>query len=131
MPDYLINVYTVQSGDTLSGIAEREYGDAMLYPLLFDLNNDVLTSPDELGIGDRLRLPASVDDLFAAHDDRFAGQAANSDSEGSFQFYTPEATATLFDSTNIEGDQGIQSKHVLIGAIILAAGIGGYLYLKK
>ena len=47
----------VQSGDTLSGIAERVYGDPMKFMRIFDANPRVLTSPHHLFIGMVLRVP--------------------------------------------------------------------------
>ncbi len=47
----------VQPGETLSLIAAREYGDAGRYMDIFDANRDVLSSPDVVPAGTRLRLP--------------------------------------------------------------------------
>ena len=49
--------YTVQSGDTLSRIAKRFYGDANLYPKIFEANRDQLSDPDKIRIGQALKLP--------------------------------------------------------------------------
>jgi len=49
--------YTSKQGDTLSGIAKTMYGDLKLYPLIFDANVDVLTSPDVLKPGTELLIP--------------------------------------------------------------------------
>ncbi len=49
--------YTSKTGDTLSGIAKTMYGDLKLYPLIFDANVDVLTSPDVLKPGTELLIP--------------------------------------------------------------------------
>ncbi len=47
----------VQPGETLTAIAARIYGDARRHVEIFALNRDVLTSPDVLPAGTRLRLP--------------------------------------------------------------------------
>jgi nucleoid-associated protein YgaU len=50
--------YTVQSGDTLSAIAKRQYGDAMKYPVIFEANKPMLSDPDKIYPGQVLRIPA-------------------------------------------------------------------------
>lgn len=50
--------YTVQPGDSLGAIARRFYGDASLYPQIFDANRRMLSSPDEIRTGQRLNIPA-------------------------------------------------------------------------
>lgn len=50
--------YTVQSGDTLSKIAQRFLEKANRYPEIFELNKDVLKSPDVIHPGQVLKLPA-------------------------------------------------------------------------
>jgi nucleoid-associated protein YgaU len=49
--------YTVQSGDTLSKIAARFYGDAKKYNLIFDANRPMLSNPDKIYPGQNLRIP--------------------------------------------------------------------------
>lgn len=49
--------YTVKSGDTLSGIAQRHYGDASAYPKIFDANRHILSDPDKIRPGQVLNLP--------------------------------------------------------------------------
>jgi nucleoid-associated protein YgaU len=50
--------YTVKSGDTLSKIAKQVYGDASLYPQIFEANKPMLDSPDKIYPGQNLRVPA-------------------------------------------------------------------------
>jgi nucleoid-associated protein YgaU len=53
--------YTVASGDSLGSIAQKFYGDAVYFPAIFDANRTLLSSPDELQVGQRLVIPpASV-----------------------------------------------------------------------
>jgi len=49
--------YTVQAGDTLSGIAKKHLGDASAYMKIFDANKDQLTDPDKIKPGQVLRIP--------------------------------------------------------------------------
>jgi nucleoid-associated protein YgaU len=49
--------HTVQPGDTLSAIAQQFYGDASLYPRIFEANTDQLTSPNLIFPGQALRIP--------------------------------------------------------------------------
>jgi LysM repeat protein len=50
-------VYTVKSGDTLGKLAKEIYGDAKLYPRIFELNKDQLKNPDLIKVGQVLKLP--------------------------------------------------------------------------
>lgn len=49
--------YTVQPGDTLSGIAKSHLGDSNAYMKIFDANRDQLSDPDKIKPGQVLRLP--------------------------------------------------------------------------
>ena len=48
----------VQKGDTLSKIAKKVYGDIDAYPKIFKANPELLKNPDEIFVGQRLRIPA-------------------------------------------------------------------------
>jgi len=50
--------YTVQSGDTLSGIAQRLYGQPADWPSLYHANQSQIPDPDLVYPGERLRLPS-------------------------------------------------------------------------
>ncbi len=50
-------VYEVQSGDTLSAIAKREYGDANAYNRIFEANTPMLKDPDDIYPGQVLIIP--------------------------------------------------------------------------
>ena len=52
-----LQTYTVQPGDTLSGIAKRVYGDAGQYMKIFDANKDKLSDPDKIKPGQQLVIP--------------------------------------------------------------------------
>jgi nucleoid-associated protein YgaU len=51
--------YTVRSGDTLSAIAQREYGDAAQWKRIFEANRDQLDNPDLIHPGQELKIPAA------------------------------------------------------------------------
>ena len=52
------NMYTVVSGDTLSAIAKKEYGDANKYMKIFEANQPMLSDPNKIYPGQVLRIPA-------------------------------------------------------------------------
>ena len=49
--------HTVVSGDSLSKIAKKYYGNAMKYPVIFEANKPMLTDPDKIYPGQVLRIP--------------------------------------------------------------------------
>ena len=49
--------HTVESGESLSLIAKKYYGDAMKYPVIFEANQPMLTDPDKIYPGQVLRIP--------------------------------------------------------------------------
>jgi nucleoid-associated protein YgaU len=49
--------YVVQSGDTLSDIAQAMYGDAGRWPAIFEANKDKLRDPNLIHPGQELRIP--------------------------------------------------------------------------
>ncbi len=51
-------MYKVVEGDTLSKIAKSFYGDAAKYPAIFEANKPLLQDPDEIYVGQTLRIPA-------------------------------------------------------------------------
>ncbi|HET6603419.1 MAG TPA: peptidoglycan-binding protein LysM [Xanthomonadaceae bacterium] len=53
--------YTVESGDTLSGIASKVYGNAGKYPVIFEANRPMLSDPDKIYPGQMLRIPPLAD----------------------------------------------------------------------
>jgi putative chitinase len=53
--------YTVQPGDSLSAIAERELGDASRWPEIYALNRDLIgADPGMIQVGQELRLPGGA-----------------------------------------------------------------------
>jgi nucleoid-associated protein YgaU len=49
--------YTVKSGDTLSGIAKSQLGNANDYMKIFEANRDQLSDPDKIKPGQVLKIP--------------------------------------------------------------------------
>ncbi|WP_235297448.1 peptidoglycan-binding protein LysM [Portibacter marinus] len=56
-PEPEARFYTVQSGDTLSKISKKQYGDPMKYNTIFEANKPMLQHPDEIYPGQVLRIP--------------------------------------------------------------------------
>jgi len=54
----IYGVYTVKSGDTLSKLAKQHFGDAKRYMEIFNLNKDILTNPDLIKVGQKLKIPS-------------------------------------------------------------------------
>ena len=52
--------YTVQSGDSLGIIAHKLFGNAREWKKIYELNNDVLTAPHKLKVGQILRVKGSM-----------------------------------------------------------------------
>ena len=49
--------HDVAKGDTLSAIAKKYYGDANKYNAIFEANRPMLSSPDKIYPGQKLRIP--------------------------------------------------------------------------
>jgi nucleoid-associated protein YgaU len=49
--------YEVQSGDTLSAIAKNVTNGKLSYQQIFEANRDVLSDPDKIKPGQRLKIP--------------------------------------------------------------------------
>ncbi len=52
-----VQYYEIRSGDSLSAIAKRFYGDAMAYPKIFEANREVIKNPDLIYPGQKIRIP--------------------------------------------------------------------------
>lgn len=49
--------YTIESGDTLSALAKKYYGNAMQYTKIFEANRGVISDPDKIYPGQKIRIP--------------------------------------------------------------------------
>jgi len=56
-PEPEAQFHTVVSGESLSLIAKKYYGNAMKYPVIFEANKPMLTDPDKIYPGQVLRIP--------------------------------------------------------------------------
>jgi len=52
-----IEYYEIVSGDTLSGIAKKFYGNGNLYMKIFEANREVIKDPDKIYVGQKIRIP--------------------------------------------------------------------------
>lgn len=50
-------LHHVASGDTLSALAKKYYGDASKYHRIFEANRDQLNDPDKIQVGQKLKIP--------------------------------------------------------------------------
>ena len=57
-PEPEAQFHVVVSGDNLSKIAKKFYGDANKYPAIFEANKPMLSHPDKIYPGQTLRIPA-------------------------------------------------------------------------
>ncbi len=56
-PEPEAQYHDVVPGDTLSAIAKKYYGNANKYPVIFEANRPMLTHPDKIYPGQKLRIP--------------------------------------------------------------------------
>ena len=56
-PEPEAQYHDVVRGDTLSAIAKKFYGDASKYPVIFEANKPMLSHPDKIYPGQKLRIP--------------------------------------------------------------------------
>jgi nucleoid-associated protein YgaU len=56
-PSTAPKIYEVVSGDSLSKIAKREYGNAGEWKRIFEANRDILKDPDKIYPGQKLKIP--------------------------------------------------------------------------
>ena len=55
-----VEYYTIQKGDTLSGIAKEKYGDSNKYKYILEANEEVIENADNIYPGQKIRLPEAV-----------------------------------------------------------------------
>ncbi|RMX03478.1 peptidoglycan-binding protein LysM [Corticibacter populi] len=56
-PEPEAQYHDVVKGDTLSAIAKKYYGNASKYPVIFEANKPMLSDPDKIYPGQKLRIP--------------------------------------------------------------------------
>ncbi|AEF99836.1 peptidoglycan-binding protein LysM [Methylomonas methanica] len=52
-----VEYYLIQSGDSLSKIAKKYYGNGNDYPKIFEANREVIKDPDLIFPGQKIRIP--------------------------------------------------------------------------
>lgn len=52
-----VDYYVIKSGDTLSGLVKKYYGNAKEYPRLFEANREVIKDPNLIYVGQKIRIP--------------------------------------------------------------------------
>ena len=57
-PEPEAQYHDVVRGDTLSAISKKYYGDANKYNVIFEANKPMLSNPDKIYPGQKLRIPA-------------------------------------------------------------------------
>jgi len=55
-----VQTYTVKAGDTLSKISKQFYGSTTDYMRIFDANKDQLKDPDQINVGQELKIPPAA-----------------------------------------------------------------------
>jgi len=53
-----MRIIIVQKGDTLSRIAKRAYGNYNAYPKIFSANPEIIKNPNQIFVGQKLRIPS-------------------------------------------------------------------------
>jgi nucleoid-associated protein YgaU len=53
-----VEFYEIVSGDTLGAIAKRYYGNASKYMKIFEANTDILSDPNKIYPGQKIRIPS-------------------------------------------------------------------------
>lgn len=56
-PEEKAEIYEIVSGDTLGGIAKRYYGKAGAYMKIFEANKDIISDPNKIYPGQKIRIP--------------------------------------------------------------------------
>ncbi len=51
-------IHVVVKGETLSAIAKKYYGSANKYMKIYEANRDILSNPDLIKVGQKLKIPA-------------------------------------------------------------------------
>ncbi len=56
-PKEKAEIYEIVSGDTLGAIAKRYYGNASKYTKIFEANKDIISDPNKIYPGQKIRIP--------------------------------------------------------------------------
>ena len=56
-PEEKAEFYEIVSGDTLGGIAKKFYGNASQYMRIFEANREIISDPNKIYPGQKIRIP--------------------------------------------------------------------------
>ncbi len=56
-PEEKIELYVIESGDTLGKISKKYYGKSSAYMRIFEANKEVIKDPDKIYVGQTIRIP--------------------------------------------------------------------------
>ena len=56
-PEDKVEFYEIVSGDTLGAIAKRYYGNASKYVTIFEANRDIISDPNKIYPGQKIKIP--------------------------------------------------------------------------
>jgi nucleoid-associated protein YgaU len=56
-PEEKTEIYEIVSGDTLGAISKRYYGKASKYMKIFEANKDIISDPNKIYPGQKIRIP--------------------------------------------------------------------------
>ena len=56
-PEEKAEIYEIVSGDTLGAISKRYYGTASKYMKIFEANKDIISDPNKIYPGQKIRIP--------------------------------------------------------------------------
>ena len=56
-PEEKAEFYEIVSGDTLGGIAKKYYGNAGKYMKIFEANRDIISDPNKIYPGQKIKIP--------------------------------------------------------------------------
>jgi LysM repeat protein len=115
--------YTVQAGDTLSGIAFRYYGHASQWHGLYRVNRSKISNPDLIYAGQVLAVPKHLKHAAAADPSSASTTAAVTQTSGSQPSTTPSSggsSATL--TSDVQSDIANGNNLLAIGQFLVANG---------
>ena len=117
--------YTVQAGDTLSGIAFRYYGHASEWHGLYRVNQSKISDPNLIYVGQVLDVPKHIKHAAAADPSSASTSAAVTQSSGSQQPSTQSSTSSTSSSSSSASLTSDVQSDIANGNNLLA--IGQYL----
>ena len=119
--------YTVQSGDSLASIAQREYGNDNDWTWLYQANRSVISNPNTIYPGERLQVPGSAPRTTSAgHQPKHAKASAPATTLSTSA--VPGGTLNCGGLERLWEDAGGSSGEAVMAASIAMAESGGSQY---